>query len=253
MLRTLLKPALTGPLDRVHLAGYHAGALDGVPAEWRALSEHALNKGQEETLKLVARGGNVLSRQPTGSGKSYCYLLPALAKWAAVARARSACADESTRTKLPLPPLVMVVAPFRDLCKDAERQAGFLIHRLYEDGLLPTVDVLGQHARARALFVDRGEGETADLGVASTFAASADSLDAAEMLPSSPRRNVAGSRSQPASPPQHAVRVVRMSAKRSPSQIAASPPVVVPPFPSLEVESPSRRLSSAARRVFSRM
>ena len=152
MLRTLLKPALTGPLDRVHLAGYHAGALDGVPAEWRALSEHTLNEGQEQTLELVARGGNVLSRQPTGSGKSYCYLLPALAKWAAVARARSACADESTRTKLPLPPLVMVVAPFRELGKDAERQATFLLERLYTDGLLPTVDVLGQPARARALF-----------------------------------------------------------------------------------------------------
>ena len=48
----------------------------------------------------------------------------------------------------------------------------------------------------------------ADLGVASTFAASADSLDAAEMLPSSPRRNVAGSRSQPASPQLRARRQV---------------------------------------------
>ena len=155
MLCTLIKPALTAPLDRVHLAGYHAGALDGVPAEWRALSEHTLNEGQEQTLELVARGGNVLSRQPTGSGKSYCYLLPALAKWAAVARARSACADESTRTKLPLPPLVMVVAPFRELGKDAERQATFLLERLYTDGLLPTVDVLGQPARKKA---GRGRG-----------------------------------------------------------------------------------------------
>ena len=62
-----------------------ACSAGGVPSEWRALSKHELNTGQECTLAAIASGGNVLSRQPTGSGKSYAYLLPALARWAAVA------------------------------------------------------------------------------------------------------------------------------------------------------------------------
>lgn len=129
-----------------------------VPAEWRALSEHALNDGQESTLAALNDGGNVLSRQPTGSGKSYMYLLPALARWAAVARARAACADVTTRDKLPLPPIVIVATPFRALCEDAERQALLFIEKLYADDLLPMVDVNGACTRARALFVDRGAG-----------------------------------------------------------------------------------------------
>ena len=88
----------------------------GVPAEWRALSEYTLNEGQEQTMAALAMGGNVLSRQPTGSGKSYTYLLPAIAQWAAMARARARCADERTRDRLPLPPICIVVAPFRALC-----------------------------------------------------------------------------------------------------------------------------------------
>jgi hypothetical protein len=127
----------------------------GVPAEWRALSEYTLNEGQEQTMAALAMGGNVLSRQPTGSGKSYTYLLPAIAQWAAIARARARCADERTRDKLPLPPICIVVAPFRALCEDAEYQASLFLAGLYEAELLPTVSVLNRQSCARALFVDR--------------------------------------------------------------------------------------------------
>ena len=127
----------------------------GVPAEWRALSEYTLNEGQEQTMAALAMGGNVLSRQPTGSGKSYTYLLPAIAQWAAIARARARCADERTRDKLPLPPICIVVAPFCALCEDAEYQASLFLAGLYEAELLPTVSVLNRQSCARALFVDR--------------------------------------------------------------------------------------------------
>ena len=110
-------------------------------------------------MAALEGGGNVLSRQPTGSGKSWTYFLPAVARWAAVARARAACADAATRAKLPLPPLTLVAAPFRALCEDAEQQANQLLAQLYgadpEVQMLPTVDVLGAQLRARALFVDR--------------------------------------------------------------------------------------------------
>ena len=114
-------------------------------------------------MAALHTGGNVLSRQPTGSGKSYCYLLPTLARWAAIARARTACANPSTRAKLPLPPITMVVAPWRELCKDGVRMANKLIEELYASELLPTVEVLDRQMRARALFVDRDGEEKAEL------------------------------------------------------------------------------------------
>ena len=138
------------------------GADEQVPAGWRALSEHHLNLGQEQTLAALARGGNVLSRQPTGSGKSYMYLLPALSGWAAGARARSACADAAVRAKLPLPPICIVAVPFRELAVDASRQAQLLIDCLYEKKMLPTVEVLGQRVPARILHVRRGDGGRRD-------------------------------------------------------------------------------------------
>ena len=136
------------------------GADEQVPAGWRALSEHHLNLGQEQTLAALARGGNVLSRQPTGSGKSNMYLLPALSGWAAGARALGACADAAVRAKLPLPPICIVAVPFRELAVDASRQAQLLIDCLYEKRMLPTVEVLGQRVPARILHVRRGDGRS---------------------------------------------------------------------------------------------
>ena len=47
-----------------------SGGADALPAAWRGLAPFELRHGQVETLGAVATGHDVLSRQPTGSGKS---------------------------------------------------------------------------------------------------------------------------------------------------------------------------------------
>ena len=75
-----------------------AEAVPRVPAAWRALSPHGeFRPSQEDTLEAIASGRDVVSRQPTGSGKSLCAQLPALAEWCADWRARVDLASEEAR------------------------------------------------------------------------------------------------------------------------------------------------------------
>ena len=96
--------APTAPLPT--RAGVSASALDsgsGMPAAWRKLSPYELRPGQVDTLTALATGGDVLSRQPTGSGKSLNVYIPAAARWLEGVTARLARGGSG-----PLPPLTVV-------------------------------------------------------------------------------------------------------------------------------------------------
>jgi ATP-dependent DNA helicase RecQ len=64
---------------------------------------NAFRPGQEEIVDAVLAGENVLAVMPTGSGKSLCYQLPAIAR----------------------PGLTLVVSPLIALMRDQVRQPQF--------------------------------------------------------------------------------------------------------------------------------
>ena len=88
-------------------------------------------------MAALARGSDVLTCLPTGSGKSLNFFVPAVARWL-----------EGVVAGDVLPPLAVVVVPWRALCFDQEREANAFLLELFEKKLTP---ILGS-----AVFVDRG-------------------------------------------------------------------------------------------------
>ena len=121
-----------------------------VPAAWLKLSPHAqLKPGQVDTLEAIASGGDLVSRQATGSGKSLTFMLPAVAGWQSGFAARQRCRDAQERAELPLPSLVLVLVPFVELMLDLQREADEYFAWLFETGRTPV--------RLRALAVIRSQ------------------------------------------------------------------------------------------------
>ena len=117
-----------------------------MPAAWRRLSEFPLRPGQEETAAALATGRDVLTRQPTGSGKTLVPMLKAAADWAAgVRRHRAELAAGVPEPRLP--PVVLCVYPFRALAQDQEREWQAFFERVHREGLVDELPV--------AVFVDR--------------------------------------------------------------------------------------------------
>ena len=106
---------------------------------WRLkLSPHAqLKPGQVDTLEAIASGGDLVSRQATGSGKSLTFMLPAVAGWQSGFAARQRCRDAQERAELPLPSLVLVLVPFVELMLDLQREADEYFAWLFETGRTP--------------------------------------------------------------------------------------------------------------------
>ena len=146
------RPPCTIPSGSVigasHAVNADVGAVDGVPEVWRALSPYELRHGQVETLEALAKGCDVLSRQPTGSGKSLVAYLPAIAQW--TAGAREMCARGGTSGLLP--PVTLMVVPWRALGFDQEREANSYFRWLYETGRTSTCP--------QAFFVNRSRDST---------------------------------------------------------------------------------------------
>ena len=111
-----------------------AAAASQVPERWRLLSPFPLRPAQEQTLSQLARGVDVLARQPTSSGKTLCALLPTTAAWCSGARRQARAA---ARPVPPLPPVGVVVAPWRALGFDLEREANLYFQWLAEEELAP--------------------------------------------------------------------------------------------------------------------
>ena len=81
-----------------------------VPAAWRRLSEFPLRRGQEETAAALATGNDVLTRQPTGSGKTLVPMLKAAADWTAgLQRYRAELAAGVPQPRLP--PIALCANP----------------------------------------------------------------------------------------------------------------------------------------------
>ena len=103
------------------------GCADGMVTAWQALSvsPFPLREGQVEMLCALATGVDVLSRQPTGSGKSawieaHTKALSSGSSWGAVLHGR-------------LPPCTVVVVPWRSLGFDQEREADGYLEWLYDE------------------------------------------------------------------------------------------------------------------------
>ena len=117
-----------------------AEAVPRVPAAWRALSPHGeFRPSQEDTLEAIASGRDVVSRQPTGSGKSLCAQLPALAEWCADWRARVDLASEEARDALGLPRMTLLLVPWVALGMDQEREATELFIDAFNQGRTPAM------------------------------------------------------------------------------------------------------------------
>ena len=221
-----------------------------VPAAWLKLSPHAqLKPGQVDTLEAIASGGDLVSRQATGSGKSLTFMLPAVAGWQSGFAARQRCRDAQERAELPLPSLVLVLVPFVELMLDLQREADEYFAWLFETGRTPV--------RLRALAVIRSQAAPASAAnLATTLPCAAEPVAATAAPDASPVVSPAEQRARP---------------KRTPTQIEPTPPprdvsaaakdLDGPlPFPSLLMDvnedaaasSPGRRLVQAAKRVFSR-
>ena len=133
--RRLLTPETAPGVDESPALSAGSGR---VPAAWLKLSPHAqLKPGQVDTLEAIASGGDLVSRQATGSGKSLTFMLPAVAGWQSGFAARQRCRDAQERAELPLPSLVLVLVPFVELMLDLQREADEYFAWLFETGRTP--------------------------------------------------------------------------------------------------------------------
>ena len=113
-----------------------------LPTRWQRLAPHVLRQGQIETLLAQAKYSDVLSRQPTGSGKTLSMLIPM------VSAHLETLAGSGPGSSLPA--LGLIVVPWRSLCFDLEREAN--------EYLKWVADRWSLEVRPRALFVDREGG-----------------------------------------------------------------------------------------------
>ena len=120
-------------------------------ASLRRLCPYELREGQEQTLAALTRGVDVLSRQPTGSGKTFHILLPAAHLWLATRATPPYGADGNRRVvfRCPCPMLVS-----RCSCPDARVPRPMRVrHGVHGAAqLISRVDGCVAHPRAR---VDR--------------------------------------------------------------------------------------------------
>ena len=92
-----------------------------MPWAWERLSPFELRDGQRTALAMLARGVDVLIRLPTGSGKSLIMYLPVVAAWAEAREAMPSADGGSDAAALP--PVGVLVVPFRALALDVVREA----------------------------------------------------------------------------------------------------------------------------------
>ena len=92
-----------------------------VPEAWRNLCRHAPRPLQVEGLAALATGRDVVARLATGQGKSMLAHVAGAIAWLRVVRERAAQVAIGPRT--PLPPLTVIVCPWKWLGRDQELQA----------------------------------------------------------------------------------------------------------------------------------
>eukprot|EP00900_Chrysochromulina_parva_P011768 jgi/Chrpa1/20592/Chrysochromulina_OHIO_Genome00008215-RA len=90
-----------------------------LPTRWQRLAPHVLRQGQIETLlaQPQAKYSDVLSHQPTGSGKTLSMLIPMVNAYL------ETLAGSGPGCSLPALGLIVVPWAWRSLCFDLEREA----------------------------------------------------------------------------------------------------------------------------------
>ena len=120
----------------------------GLPTRWQQLAPHELRQGQLATLLAQAKYSDVLSRQPTGSGKTLSMLIPMVNSYLETLAGSGPGGS--------LPALGLIVVPWRALSVDLEREANEYLKWVADRWMLKV--------RPRALFVDReGGGREGDV------------------------------------------------------------------------------------------
>ena len=121
------------------------------------LAPCAFRPGQRETIAALATGRDVLARQPTGSGKSLVVQVAAAKAWLDGPAVGGDAGSGDALANASLPPMAVMVVPWRALAFDQEAEANQYFQKLWADsGRCGSM-------MARALFVDRGsEGQERD-------------------------------------------------------------------------------------------
>jgi len=133
------------------------GDEEGFVEALQRLAPCAFRPGQRETIAALATGRDVLTRQPTGSGKSLVVQVAAAKAWLDGPAVGGDAGSGDALANASLPPMAVMVVPWRALAFDQEAEANQYFQKLWADsGRCGSM-------MARALFVDRGsEGQERD-------------------------------------------------------------------------------------------